>query len=197
MDLGAALVDLANVELPLDGTLLFGDARPLEAEIGVGKGKFIAAWAAANPATGFIGVERARKYLRMAAVRAARVGLTNIRFVHTTAEDLVFRCLRPGSLAALHVYFPDPWPKRRHHKRRLFHPANVAGMAAALAPGGLLRIKTDHAGYAAEIAEVTGAERTLAPVDVEEAFGGIPPSNFEIKYARDAREVRRFAFRRR
>jgi len=196
VDVGTPLLDLANVELPLDGVRLFGAPRPLEAEIGVGKGKFLMAWAAANPEVGFIGVERARIYLHMAAARSARAGLTNVRFVHTTAEDLVFRCLRPGSLAGLHVYFPDPWPKRRHRKRRLFHPPNVAGMAAVLAPGGILRIKTDHAGYAAEIAEMVGAERALAPVDVEEAFGGIPPSNFEIKYAREARPVHRFAYRR-
>jgi len=196
VDVGATLLDLANVEVPLDGSRLFGSPRPLEAEIGVGKGRFLLAWAAAHPETGFIGVERARVYLQMAAVRSARAALTNVRLVHTTAEDLLFRCLRPGSLAALHVYFPDPWPKRRHQKRRLFRPENVGRMAEVLTPGGLLRIKTDHAGYAAVIAEVVATEPRLEPIATDGAFEGIPASNFEIKYAREARPVRRFAYRR-
>lgn len=196
MDVGATLLDLGSVELPLDGRRLFGSPRPLEAELGVGKGGFLLAWAATHPEVGFIGVERARKYLEMAVIRSARAGLTNVRLVHSTAEDLIFRCLRPGVLAALHVYFPDPWPKTRHHKRRFFHPENVARLADVLAPGGVLRIKTDHTGYAAVITGVLAAEPRLAPIAVEEAFEEIPASNFEIKYAREARPVHRFAFRR-
>ncbi len=196
-DLGATVLDLASVEVPLDGTRLFGAPRPLEVEIGVGKGRFLLAWAAAHPESGFLGVERARKYLELAAVRSARAGLTNVRLVHTTAEDLLFRCLPPGSLAALHVYFPDPWPKARHHKRRLFQPANVARMAEVLAAGGILRIKTDHAGYASAIGEAVGDETRLAPVAPEEAFEGIPATHFEVKYAREARPVHRLAYRRR
>ncbi|MBZ5588746.1 MAG: tRNA (guanine(46)-N(7))-methyltransferase TrmB [Acidobacteriia bacterium] len=194
MDVGATLLDLGSVELPLDATRLFGGSRPVEAELGVGKGRFLLAWAARHPEVGFIGVERARKYLELTAIRSARAGLTNVRLVHSTAEDLVFRCVRPGTLAALHIYFPDPWPKRRHHKRRFFHPENVARLAAVLAPSGVLRIKTDHAGYAAVIAEVLAAEPRLAPIAVAEAFEEIPASNFEIKYAREARAVHRFAY---
>jgi tRNA (guanine-N7-)-methyltransferase len=144
-----------------------------------------------------LAVERARTYLMLAAERVARRGIANVRLVHTTAEDLLFRCLAPASVAAVHVYFPDPWPKRRHHKRRFFRPENVARLAQVLSPGGLLRVKTDHADYAAVIGETLGGERRFEPVDVEEAFAGVPLTSFEIKYARQQRPIFQFAVRRR
>ena len=192
----APMLELGSVELPLAGSALFGRAMPLEIELGVGKGKFMLAWATAHPDAGFIGVERAREYLEIAALRTARAGLDNVRLVHTTAEDLLFRCLAPASVAAVHVYFPDPWPKMRHHKRRLFRPENVARIAAVLACGGLLRVKTDHEQYAALIGELVASEARLAPCPTEAAFAEVPPSNFEIKYARESRPVHRFAYRR-
>ncbi|MGD1148444.1 MAG: hypothetical protein ABR961_10900 [Thermoanaerobaculaceae bacterium] len=196
MDIGAAVLELGSVDLPFDARQVFGGLRPIEVELGVGKGRFLLEWAAMHPEVGLIGVERARKYLEFAALRAARGGLGNVRLVHTTAEDLLFRCLAPGTVAAAHVYFPDPWPKRRHRKRRFFRPENVARLAEVLEPGGLLRIKTDHSGYAAVIADVVAGERRLAPVTADEAFGEIPATHFEIKYAREARPVHRLAYRR-
>ncbi len=173
--------------MPLDVRGLFGAAVPLEVELGVGKGRFLLEWGAAHPEIGLIGVERARTYLEMAARRAARGGLANVRLLHTTAEDLLFRCLTAGSVAAVHVYFPDPWPKTRHHKRRFFRPENVARLAEVLAPGGLLRVKTDHDGYAAVIARGLAAERALAARRGEPRRSrAIPASNFEVKYARES-----------
>jgi len=196
VDAGAAVLELGGVDLPLEAMQVFGGPRPIEVELGVGKGRFLLEWAAMHPEVGLIGVERARKYLEFAALRAARGGLANVRLVHTTAEDLLFRCLAPGTVAAVHIYFPDPWPKRRHQKRRFFRPGSVARLAEVLEPGGLLRIKTDHADYAAVIAEVVAGERRLAPVTVDEAFGEIPVTHFEIKYARENRLVQRFGYRR-
>ena len=193
---GSPWLELADAELPLEAGRLFGAPVPLEVELGVGKGRFLLEWAAAHPQIGVVGVERARKYLEMAALRAARAGLANVRLVHTTAEDLLFRCLAPAGVAAVHVYFPDPWPKKRHHKRRFFRPENVARLAEVLAPGGLLRVKTDHAGYAGLIAEVLAAEPRLVAVAVAEAFEGVPTTNFEVKYAREERPVYRLAYRR-
>jgi tRNA (guanine-N7-)-methyltransferase len=191
------ILDLNHVALPLSAFGVFGAQRPLEVEIGVGKGGFLLEWAAAHPELGLVGVERAHTYLQLAATRAARRGLANVRLLHSTAEDLLFRCLTVASVAAAHVYFPDPWPKKRHHKRRFFTPANVARLAEVLRPGGLLRVKTDHDGYAAVIGEVLDAEPRFEPVEAEQAFAGIPPTHFEIKYAREARPVHRFACRRR
>jgi tRNA (guanine-N7-)-methyltransferase len=190
------MLDLGAVRLPLDGEALFGSPVPLEVELGSGNGQFLLHWAVAHPAVGLIGVERARKYLEMAAARAERAGILNVWFVHTTAEDLLFRCLAPGSVTAVHVYFPDPWPKNRHHKRRFFRSENVARVAEVLAPNGLLRVKTDHADYASLIGELLAAESALQPTAADAEFEGLPATNFEVKYARDARPVHRFAFRR-
>jgi len=190
------VLDLGSVTLPLASREVFGSDMPLEVELGVGKGLFLLAWAVAHPEVGLIGVERVRKYMKVAALRGARRGLANVRLVHTTAEDLLFRCLAEGSLAAAHVYFPDPWPKKRHQKRRFFRSSNVTRLADVLAPGGLLRVKTDHDAYASVIREVLAGEPRFASVPVEVAFEGVPASNFEVKYARESRQVHRLAYRR-
>ncbi len=194
---GGILLDLGGQALPLRAEEMFGRACPIEVEIGVGRGMFMLAWAASRPGVGMIGVERARKFLEMAAVRTQRLGVTNVRLVHTTAEDLLFRCLEPGSVAAVHVYFPDPWPKKRHHKRRFVRSKNVARVAEVLVPGGLLRVQTDHGEYAAVCAEVLAAEPALETVDAADAFEGLPPTNFEVKYGREGRTFHRFAARKR
>ena len=196
MEPAGIVLDLGSMTLPLASRELFGSDVPLEVELGVGKGLFLLDWAVAHPDVGFLGVERVRKYMKVAALRAARRNLPNVRLVHTTAEDLLFRCLAGGSLAAAHVYFPDPWPKKRHQKRRFFRPANVARLADVLGPGGLLRVKTDHEEYASMIRDVLAAEPSLSPVAAEAAFDGLPVTNFEVKYARENRQVHRFAYRR-
>jgi tRNA (guanine-N7-)-methyltransferase len=189
-------LDLGRVGRPLDPLELFGAALPLEVELGLGKGRFLIEQAASHPETGFLGVERCQKYLTMAATRAARRGLGNLRLVRTTAEDMLFRCLGDGSVTAVHVYFPDPWPKQRHLKRRLLTRGNVERIAQVLAPGGLLRIKTDHAGYAESIGEVLAGVLSLTPLAVAEAFAGMEATHYELKFALEGRTVHAFALRR-
>jgi len=190
------VLSLDEISLPLDPSQAFGRACPLELELGVGKGRFAIAWAAAHPEIGLLGVERARKYLELAALRAARAGVGNLRLVHTTAEDLLFRCLAERSVAAVHVYFPDPWPKKRHHKRRFFRPENVARLAAVMVEGAILRVKTDHPEYASVIEAVVGTEPRLERLPEQELFAPIPPTHFELKYQAQGRPVYRFAWRR-
>ncbi len=192
----APVVELAEVALPLRVEELFRRQAPWEVEIGSGKGRFLVEWAAQQPHRCFLGVERAGKYLAIAARRAGWRGLANLRFVRTTAEDLLFRCLAPNTLAGVHVYFPDPWPKKRHHKRRFFNPANVQRLAEVLVPGALVRVKTDHLLYGERIAELLGDCPLLAPVSEAEAFAGLPETSFEVKYAREGRPVLRLAFAR-
>lgn len=193
----AVVLDLAEVGVPLRAEALFGRACPLEVEIGVGKGRFLLAWAEARPELGLIGVERVSKYLAMAGGRALRRDITNLRLVHTTAEDLLFRCLDTATVTGVHVYFPDPWPKKRHRKRRFFRPANVARLAEVLRPGGLLRVKTDHDEYAKAIRSVLAAEPRFEAVDAGAAFADVPETHFEIKYAQQGRTFHRLAVRRR
>ncbi|MGC8916258.1 MAG: tRNA (guanosine(46)-N7)-methyltransferase TrmB [Thermoanaerobaculum sp.] len=193
----ALVLALDEIPLPLRAEAIFGRPCPLELELGVGKGRFAIAWAQAHPEVGVLGVERARKYLELSALRAARAGVANLRLAHTTAEDLLFRCLPEASVSAVHVYFPDPWPKKRHHKRRLFKPENVARLAEVMEPGALLRVKTDYGDYAAVIAEVVDKNGHFTAEDAEQAFADIPLTHFEIKYQAQGRQVFRFAWRRR
>lgn len=186
-------VDLNAVAVPLDWNELFGREAATDVEIGSGKGRFLLALAAIRPERNLLAVERAGHYHRLCCERAAKRGLSNIRLLRTTAEDLLHRLLAPSSVATLFILFPDPWPKKRHHKRRLITPGSVAAMAATLRPGGRLLVKTDHAGYADVIAEVLAGEPRLRAIDAAQAFAELPVTGFEHKYLDQGREIAAFA----
>ncbi len=186
-------IDLDDVSIPLRWSELFGRESATDVDIGSGKGKFLNEVATAHPERNFLAVERAAKYHRLCCERAARRGLTNVRLVRTTAEDLLFRLLAEGSVARFFVLFSDPWPKKRHHKRRFFKAETVAAVARALAPGGRLLVKSDHADYAEVIAEALVAARGLRAIDVTEAFAELPVTGFEHKYRIEGREIFSFA----
>jgi len=141
-------------DAPVDFERAFGRAAPIELEIGTGKGRFLLDAAASRPERSFLGLELQAEYARIVMSKAARLGLTNIRVEALDGGAFVARRLAPGSLAALHVFFPDPWPKARHHKRRLVCPDFARAAARALSPGAPLRVASDHAGYWAVIEEV-------------------------------------------
>ncbi len=192
-------VELAAVPRPLDPACLFGAPGPVELEVGIGKGGFLLAQAKARPGVNFLGVEWANEYFKFAADRFARWGLANVRVIRTDAQALVEAWLAPACLAAVHVYFPDPWPKRRHHKRRFFRPRTVEAVVRVLAPGGQLYVATDHAEYFAVIEELLRARQELAEVPFPAGFaqpGEIAGTNFERKYAREGRTFYRLAMRR-
>lgn len=181
---------------PVDLGAFFGRQAPLELEIGPGRARFLLARAAEHPERDFLGAEVEAEYALIAQARADRVGLLNVRFVRLDGKGFVRR-LPLGSLSALHVYFPDPWPKKRHHKRRLFDAAFAADAARALAPGALLRAASDHLDYWEVIREVLDAEPGLAGVDEEEAGEWAAGTNYEAKFVRQGREIRRGIWRRR
>ena len=189
-------VDLDAVAVPLRLETLFGRRAPLVVDLGSGKGRFLLELAAQRPDLDLIGVERARKYYELVCQRAARRGLTNVRMLHTTGEDLLFRLLPDRSVSLFCVLFPDPWPKKRHHKRRFVRPENVARIAEVLEPGGRLLVKTDHPGYAEVIEEVLRDVPGLTPVDPAAAFEGLPITGFEHKYRVEGRPIRAFALER-
>lgn len=203
--------DLVEVVFPEDPRPLvfhdlFGNDRPVEMEIGVGKGRFILLAASSRPETNFLGVEYARRYLQRAIDRVAKRGLTNVRLIHTEAISFLRERVPSASLAGIHVYFPDPWPKKRHHKRRFFRPEVVAELARILIPGGLLRCATDHADYAPVIREAVESHPAFLDAGPDAALWELPGmgdytqlgvTNFEIKYLREGRPIHRFAWRRR
>jgi tRNA (guanine-N7-)-methyltransferase len=127
---------------------LFGRRAPLEIELGAGRGDFIIERASAMPERDFLAIETASTIAQLMAIRAARRGLTNLRVIRMDARTLVNLMLPPASIDACHIYFPDPWPKERHVKHRLFTPWFVASLARALKPGAPLFFATDVAVYA-------------------------------------------------
>jgi len=189
-------IDLNAVTAPLTCSEIFGREAPTEVEIGSGKGRFLLEMAASRPERNFLAVERAAKYHRLCYERAAKRGLTNVRLIRTTAEDLLFRLLRPASVEAIYVLFPDPWPKKRHHKRRFFRADAVAATARALVPSGHLLVKTDHEGYAEVIGPLLNAEPSLESIDPQATFDGLPMTGFEHKYLDQGRDIFSFAARR-
>jgi len=126
---------------------MFGNDRPVEVEIGCGKGGFLIWSARTFSDRNFLGVERQLDRLRRVDKKTQRAGLTNVRLLRIEAGYLVARLVRPESVAAYHVLFPDPWPKRRHHGRRLFSAAFVEEVSRTLAPAGYVNVATDHDEY--------------------------------------------------
>ena len=189
-------VDLNRVTIPLSWSELFDRDAPTEVEIGSGKGKFLIELAITRPDRNILAVERSAKYHRLCCDRAARRGLTNVRLVRTTGEDLLFRLLAEGSVARFYILFPDPWPKKRHHKRRFFKADHVAAVTRALVPGGKMLVKSDHDDYARVILEVLAEAPGLAMIDAKAAFAGLPVTGFEQKYLAEGRTIHTFAFER-
>jgi tRNA (guanine-N7-)-methyltransferase len=162
-----ALVELApRYAVPFDGQpldlrALFGRDAPVVLEIGFGTGTTTAEIAAAHPHVDFVAVDvYAQGVANLLRLVDAR-GLRNVRIVRHDAVDVV-AAIAPGTLGGIHVYFPDPWPKKRHHKRRLLQPAFVHALAQRLAPGGYLHVATDWQPYADEVLAACSAEPLLA-----------------------------------
>jgi tRNA (guanine-N7-)-methyltransferase len=183
----------ASVMVPDDGPVfaidpaaLFGRREPLEIELGAGKGEFIVERAAANPGRDFLAVEVSTMVARLLAVRCGAAGLKNLRVARMDARPLVNLMLADGSVAAYHIYFPDPWPKQRHAKHRLFTPLFVGSLARTLDVGGAVHVATDVGERAEEIfALLDGAGFVRA----ERAGAGASATGFARKYLAAARRV--------
>jgi tRNA (guanine-N7-)-methyltransferase len=181
---------------PLVPATLFGRKAPLEIELGTGKARFLIEAARRQPAHDFLGIERALSYYRFSRERLARTGLRNARVLRADGRLFVTTSVAPASVHAFHVYFPDPWPKKRQRKRRLLDAVFLDVLASRLVPGGLLRVATDHSGYAAELAVLLQTVRDLEDAGWD-SMPTPPPTHYEIKYREEGRPIRRFLLRRR
>ncbi len=182
----------------LDGKIdfanIFGRPALVHIEIGTGKAAFLLNQAKAHSDLNFLGIERARKYYRYAVDRIGRWGLTNVRIIRTDAAQFLAESVPDTSVECFHIYFPDPWPKKRHHKRRFLNPANLEQLLRCLKPAGRIKIATDHADYFEQIEKVLTAytsqlEKTdflpTAGADTGEWVG----TNFEKKYLKENRPI--------
>jgi tRNA (guanine-N7-)-methyltransferase len=179
---------------------LFGNDRPIEMEIGCGKGGFLLRQAQAHADRNYLGIEWANQFYKFATDRMARWGLTNVRIMRADAKHFVMHKLPPDCLSAMHIYHPDPWPKKRHHKRRLISPDFLEAVVRVLRLDGRLAIQTDHAEYFEQIQQVVPARPELVATAFDDADFGADDdgvkTNFEIKYVREGRPIYRLACRR-
>ena len=169
---------------------VFGREAPLEVEIGSGRGRFLVAAARANQAHDFLGLERSLSYYRVCRERVARAGLANARVLRSDGR-IFAESLRPRSVRAFHVYFPDPWPKKKQRKRRLLDAVTLDLLAERLDHGGTLRIATDFAEYGRAI---RSSLETVAALEglAWDALPAPPPTSYEVKYRAEGRPIWRF-----
>ncbi|NOG54054.1 MAG: tRNA (guanosine(46)-N7)-methyltransferase TrmB [Planctomycetes bacterium] len=166
--------------------------HPLEIEIGSGKGTFLVQQAALQPGTNFLGIEYAGEFYRYAADRIRRHGLNHVRLLHADGRDFVQYRLATACCDVIHVYFPDPWPKRRHHKRRMIQVASLDAFHRVLIPGGQVRIVTDHSDYWAWMQDIVAESTSLFEAQPfcspdSASDGELVGTNFERKYRRQGR----------
>jgi tRNA (guanine-N7-)-methyltransferase len=182
----------------LDGKInfaqIFGRKKPVHVEIGSGKAAFLLNQAKAQTDVNFLGIEWARKYYRYAVDRIGRWGLKNVRIIRTDAVQFLINFIPDNSVDCFHIYFPDPWPKKRHHKRRFIAPANLEHLLRCLVPAGTIRIATDHAGYFEQIQKVLDAfsdrlEKIKFFPTAGANLGEWVGSNFERKYLKEDRPI--------
>lgn len=175
----------------LDVETLFGRSAPLVVEIGPGMGEAVVAMAAADPDRDYLAVEAHVPGVANLLVMLDQLGMTNVRAAHGDAVELLAHRIRPGTLDAVHIFFPDPWPKARHRERRLVQPVHVALIRSRLRMGGTLHCATDWAPYAAAMLETFAADEGLV-----NPFGGFAPrparrpvTNFERRGLAAGRQV--------
>jgi tRNA (guanine-N7-)-methyltransferase len=194
---GREVVDLLDGSVPWDPAGWFGRPAPLVLEIGSGMGESTAAMAAAAPDVDHVAVEVFEPGIAQLLMRLADADLTNVAVLRGDAVSLLRGRVPPGSLDGVRIYFPDPWPKRRHRKRRLVQAAFVAVVAERLRPGGLLHLATDWADYATQMRDVCTAEPRLRPAHDRgvDAAGWLPRpdwrpvTKFEQRARDEGREV--------
>jgi tRNA (guanine-N7-)-methyltransferase len=180
--------------------IAFGEAiasrrgAPLVLEIGSGMGETTAAIAVARPEVDFVAVEVHGPGIGSLLNRAEAQGLANLRVVRHDAVEVLSQMVKDESLAAIHLFFPDPWPKKRHHKRRLVREEVAALMARKLAPGGILHAATDWPDYAEQMSEIFSKERLLEPASA--GFAERPTTKFESRGRRLGHPIRDLYFRR-
>ncbi|MCK4751809.1 MAG: tRNA (guanosine(46)-N7)-methyltransferase TrmB [Planctomycetes bacterium] len=183
-----------NLQDKIDFKYIFGRSAPVHIEVGSGKGTFLLNQAQAEPQINFLGIEWANKYYRHAVDRIGRWEIKNVRIIRADAAKFLPEFVPDDSVDCFHIYFPDPWPKKRHHKRRLISHQNLEQLLRCLKQEGIIKIATDHAEYFQQIEAVLAAkENCLEEINFLPTSGADTGewvgTNFERKYIKENRPV--------
>jgi len=187
-------------DAPLDLCALFGRKAPVHVEIGFGNGDVLAAMAARHPEYDYLGIEVHRPGIGALLRRLEAAGLGNARVMRADAKEVLARNIPDAALSAVNIFFPDPWPKKRHHKRRLIQPEFAELVRRKLQPGGMLHLATDWRDYAEQMLDVLsqtpGFENTAGAGAFAPRPSVRPPTRFEERGRRLGHEVYDLSFRR-
>jgi tRNA (guanine-N7-)-methyltransferase len=187
------LVEPDSVLDPLDFPAWFGRPVPIEVELGSGDGGFLMRYAELHPDTGFVGVERLLGRIRKLERKAPRRGLKNVRGVRFDAPYLAQYLIVPATIQAFHIYFPDPWPKKRHRRRRLVNATLVQALHQALVPGGHVYLRTDDADYHSQMVTVFGGASGFVPCETPESLR-VVLTDFEQTFLAQGKPTLRAAY---
>lgn len=187
----AGELTLADLRPPLELDALLPGGEGWEVEIGFGKGRYLLRRAAAEPRGRFLGIEVASKYFRLAAERARRRGLGNLLLLRGEAEGVLTSVLPRGFARAVHVYFPDPWPKSKHQRRRLLDAESVDLVLGLLRPGGVLWFATDFLAYGERVAALLAAHPRAQVRLLADGWPEGARTNYEAKYVAAGRPILR------
>ena len=201
------VVSLKELAVPIDWEAFFGNAYPVEIEVGFGKGRFLLEASKRHPQVNYIGVERAQKYVELTQKRFEKYmrhfgvdrtsgTFSNVRLVWTDANYFVTRYVPTASVQAYHIYFPDPWPKKRQRKRRIFRNQDfLSALTDTLkSDSGRLYIATDYKAYFWEIQERLSQVSALRPVAENLGPDRDIATNFEMKYTLEGRKIYRAVY---
>ena len=183
----------ANWLDPLDWREVFDEPRPVEIDIGCGKGAFLLWAAQARTQHNFVGIERQLVRVRKVDKKIQRLGLRNVRLIRIEASYFVSKIVLNNSVSAYHIYFPDPWPKRRHHPRRLFNTGFVQELDRTLTRGGAVNVATDDDDYFVHIEKVMVESKRFAVTPPEP----LPPdakTEFENLFVAQGKPIHRTRF---
>jgi tRNA (guanine-N7-)-methyltransferase len=179
----------------LDIHSLFPAPQPVEVELGAGDGSFLIQWARLNPQTNLLAVERLLGRLKKIEKKARREGLTNVRALRIEAGYFTEYLLPKNTVSAIHIYFPDPWPKRKHWQNRLINAHFAEVLRSVLAPGGTVYLRTDEKSYFAQMLDVFGANPRFRPVETPTELASVL-TDFEREFNEKGIATNRAAYQR-
>jgi tRNA (guanine-N7-)-methyltransferase len=189
------LVHLNSVLERLDLASLFPTAQPLEVELGCGDASFLAEYSRRHPERNYLGVERLLGRIQKLHRKGSRLGLTNLRGVRIESAYFLEYLLPPDTVTALHIYFPDPWPKLKHRRHRLIQAGFTTLVWQALKPGGVVYLRTDDADYFRQMNDVFGGDQRFCPVDTPAELEAVT-TDFEREFNARGIVTRRIAYQR-